>query len=40
MTEKWKIKLKQGRPGFGVDMKITDDKNAGACRMTARSSAG
>lgn len=26
-AEKWKEKLKQGRPGFGIDMKITDDKN-------------
>jgi acyl-CoA synthetase (AMP-forming)/AMP-acid ligase II len=25
--EKWKQRLKQGRPGFGIDMKITDDKN-------------
>ena len=25
--EKWKEKLKQGRPAFGIDMKITDDKN-------------
>lgn len=25
--EKWKEKLKQGRPGFGIDMKITDDRN-------------
>lgn len=26
-AEKWKEKLKQGRPGFGIDMKITDDRN-------------
>ena len=26
-AEKWKQRLKQGRPGFGIDMKITDDKN-------------
>ena len=26
-AEKWKEKLKQGRPSFGIDMKITDDKN-------------
>ena len=25
--ERWKEKLKQGRPAFGIDMKITDDKN-------------
>ena len=25
--EKWKQRLKQGRPGFGIDMKITDDEN-------------
>ncbi len=25
--QKWKQRLKQGRPGFGIDMKITDDKN-------------
>ena len=26
-AERWKEKLKQGRPSFGIDLKITDDKN-------------
>ncbi len=25
--DKWKKRLKQGRPAFGIDMKITDDEN-------------
>ena len=26
MTSAWQIKLKQGRPAFSVEMKITDDE--------------
>jgi acyl-CoA synthetase (AMP-forming)/AMP-acid ligase II len=38
-AEKMKIRLKQGRAIYGVDMKIVDDPTARNCPGTARSSA-